>query len=228
MKRRSGFTLLEVLLAMSILSIMGLMVFGSFRSLVDTTTRAENALDKLHLSDTLMNQIEDSLRAAVFSADHPEIYSFLYEKGTGNPQDDTFSWVTSSTAFLPADTPALTGLNRIELSIQDVDGETGLAVRAFSSLLDPESNEAEDVEPWLISDQVTGMHLNFYDPSEQTWEEEWERTNQLPTTLALTLSFASEDPIEPDLVRVRRIDIPVGKLSRDSRRGRRPQTEEAR
>lgn len=225
MKTRQGFTLLEILLALSILSIMGLMIFGSFRALVDATTRAEHALDDLHLSETLLSQITDSLNAAVFFDSKPERYTFLYEKGSGKPADDTFSWVTRSKAFLPPDHPTREGLNRIELSVQEVKGESGLTVRAYSSLLDPESEEAEEVEPVLISDRVKGLELHFYDPGEEDWVDDWERNNQLPVTLSLSLYLQPKDPGAKVQKHTRRIDIPVGPLSRQTRRGQRRRSE---
>jgi general secretion pathway protein J len=226
MNTRRGFTLLEILLAMSILSLMGLMVFGSFRALMDTTTRAEHALDDLHLSETLLAQITESLHAAVFFDSDPARYSFLYEKGTGTPLDDTFSWVTRSKAFLPPDFPTREGLNRIELSVQEADGENGLTMRAYSSLLDPESDEAEAVEPRLISKAVKGLELHFYDPGESDWVDDWERNNQLPVTLTLSLYVQADDPEAQMQKHTRRIDIPLGPLSRQSRRGQRQRSSE--
>ncbi len=221
MKNKQGFTLLEVLLAMSLLSIMAVMIFGSFRAVLDATTTAENALDELHLSDNILSQIEETLLSAVFFDSDPTRYTFLYEKGTGKPPNDLLSWVTRSKAFLPSDYPTREGLNRIELSVQDVDGEEGLAVRAYSSLLDPESPEAEAVEPWLISKRVKGLELYFYDLTEQDWVDEWERNNQLPVTLALKLYVESDQPDSDLNVYTLKVDIPVGKLSRETRRGRR-------
>jgi len=221
MNIRRGFTLLEVLLAMTILSVMGLMVFGSFRSLVDTTVTAEKALDELHMTDSVVRQITESLRSAVFFDSDPRRYTFLYEKGTGTPPEDTLSWVTRSKAFLPPEYPTREGLNRLELSVQNIDGEQGLVARAYSSLLDAESDEAEDVEPWLVSKRVKGLEVFFYDIGEEDWVEDWERDNQLPTHLVLTLYIQGDEPNAQMQEHRIAVEIPVGKMSRDTRRGSR-------
>lgn len=228
MNSRRGFSLLEVLFAMTILSVMGIMVFGTLRTLVDATTRAEEALDELHLSETVLDQLSESLRSAAYFDSDPRRYTFLYEKGTGNPPNDTFSWVTRSTAFLPSTYPTRGSLNRLEISIETIDGETGLAVRAFSSLLDREGPEAEDVAPWLLTQRVKGLELKVYDLNRNEWVDDWERDNQLPVTLSLTL-YVQPDESRTGRLRkyTRRIDIPVGPLSRETRRGRRRTQDQA-
>lgn len=222
MNPRRAFTLLEVLLAMTLLGIMGIMVFGTLRTLVDATTRAEETLDELHLSETVLDQLGESLRSAAYFDSDPRRYTFLYEKGTGNPPDDRFSWVTRSTAFLPSTYPTRDGLNRVEIGIGNIDGETGLAVRAFSSLLDREGPEAEDVTPWLVTRRVKGIEVKIYDLNQNEWVDDWERDNQLPVTLSLTL-YVQEDGSRTGRLQTytRRIDIPVGPVSRETRRGRR-------
>lgn len=225
MKHRRGFTLLEVLLAISVLSIMGLMVFGSFRNLVDATVAVEEAFGERQLSEQLLTRIEESLRSAVYFDSDPRRYTFLYEKGTGSPPDDKLSWVTRSTALLPPELADRGGLNRIELSIQEVDGEQGLAIRATSSLLDPESDEAENAEPWLISRHVKGLETFFYDLTEQDWVDEWERDNQLPVFIALHVHLRGEERGAEMQVHTLGIEIPVGKVSRETRRGRRRSNE---
>lgn len=217
-----GYSLLEMMLAMSILGIMGLMVFGSFQSLVDASTRAENALDSLYVSEIIMDQIEHSLKMAEYDSRDQRNYRFIHENIDSDYPVDTFSWVSSASDFLPSAFPTREGVNRIELTVEEQDGESGLSVRAFSSLYDPESPEAEDVEPWIVSRQVVGIDLNFYDVNEQDWTEDWERDNQIPVSIILTL-YLKVDGSDPQKVKTfhRRIDIPVGEISRKVRRGER-------
>jgi len=216
---RQAFTLLEVLLAVSILGIMSLMIFGSFRSLVESTTQAEQALDRLHQGEEVLDQLVRSLRSAAWFDSQPTLYAFQHEKGTGDPPDDMASWVSSTMAFLPPNYPTREGLNRIFLGIEEIDGETGLAVSAYPYMLSPDDEEVEEVEPWLISPRIKGFSLRYYDLTEEDWVDEWERDNQLPTTVEVTLYL---EPLEPGgdwRKRVRRVDIPVGAISRATRRG---------
>jgi type II secretion system protein J len=218
----SGFTLLEVLLALAILGFMAVMAIGSFQSLVDTTTYTNEALESLHQGEVVMDRVVRSLRSAAFFDSNPSLYTFLHEKGTGSPPDDMASWVTSTMTLLPTNYPTRQSLNRIYISIEEIDGLTGLAVSAHPYLMDPEDEEVDDLEPWLISSRVKGFELRYYDLSENEWVDEWERKNQLPTAVEITVYIQPVEKGDPLKELVRRVDIPVGKLSRQTRRGQRP------
>lgn len=219
MKR--GFTLLEVLLAVALLGLMSVMIFGSFQALIGSTLAAEESLETLHQGEAVMDQLVRSLRSAAWFESQPTLYAFEHEKGAGNPPDDMASWVSHTMAFLPPNYPTRQGLNRIFLGIETIDGQTGLAVSAYPYMLSPDDDEVEEVEPWLISPRVKGFALRYYDLTENEWVDEWERDNQIPTTVEVTLFMKPAERGGDYLEMLRRVDIPIGKVSRETRRGRR-------
>lgn len=219
--QKRGFTLLEILLAMGILGVMSLMIFGSFYSIMTATREAENALDEVHLSSTLLSQVSTSLRSSVFDGSQPENFEFFHEDADRDYPADIISWVTPSSLLLPADYPTPGTATRIELTIAEVDGETGLAVRAYSSAWKRDDPDAEDVEPQLISTLVKGLDVVMYDVSENDWVEEWERSRQVPAAVIITLTIQNPND-ERDMITVRKlVNIPIAKLSRAQRRGER-------
>lgn len=218
---RAGFTLVEVLLAMALLVILGVMAVGSLQALVESTAAADEALESLHQGETLMDRVVSSLRSAAYFDSDPTLFSFDYEPGSGSPPNDMASWVTSTMSLLPPNHPTREGLNRVFLSIETVDGETGLAVSAYPYLVDPEDDDVPELDPWLLSARVRGLRFRFYDLTRNEWVDDWERDNQIPVSLEVTLELEpvgdSRDPVEL----VRRVDIPAGKVSRATRRGER-------
>lgn len=219
--RRRGFTLLEILLSLSILSIISLMIFGSFRSIVESITATEEAMESLHHGEIVFEQLVSSLRSSAFFDSNPSAYTFLHEPGMGTPSDDMLSWVTGTMAFLPPRYPTRQGLNRIFLSIEDIDGQRGLAVSAYPHLLNLEDDQVEEIEPWMISPRVKGLRARFYDVRTDEWVDEWEDERQIPQFLEITLYLEPLDERGPMRELVRRIDIPVARISREVRRGRR-------
>jgi prepilin-type N-terminal cleavage/methylation domain-containing protein len=219
--RRAGFTLLEILLALSILAMISLMIFGSFRSIVENIAATEEAMESLHHGEIVFEQLVGSLRSAAYFDSNPAAFTFLHEPGIGNPPEDMLSWVTGSMAFLPPRYPTLQGLNRIFLSIEEIDGQRGLAVSAVPHLKNLDDDRVSEVEPWLISPRVRGLRARFYDMRTDEWVDEWEDERQIPQVLEITLFLEPLEERGPLRELVRRVDIPVARLSREVRRGRR-------
>jgi len=214
--------LLEILLALVVLSIMGVMVFGGFRNIVEATTHGEEAMESLHHGEIIMEQLVSSLRSAAFYENNPRRYGLLHEDGSGSPPDDVVSWVSSTMAFIPPRYPTQQGLHRIYLSMEEEDGQKGLAVSAYPHLLDPEDPDVEEVKPWIVSTRVKGLDIRFYDDAKEDWVDEWERERQLPQSVEVVLWM--EPLVKGGKPRklIRRVDIPVGRYSRATRRGQRP------
>lgn len=212
----AGFTLLEVILSISILSIMGLMMFGSFSSMVDATTRAEDVMDELHVVEALTHRIGDSMRAATWYDSNPGRYEFRHEVGASTTDADIISWVTTQPPFR---TDGLEGLVRVELTIEEVDGEDALVQRTWSSLWSENAPEIEDIEPVLITQRVKGLKVWSYDRQEQDWVDEWQRRRELPPSVILVLTLEPEEPGEPDREVTYRVDLPMAALSRATKKG---------
>lgn len=219
--RRRGFTLLEVLLSVMILGMISLMIFGSFRSITESIAATEQAMDSLHHGEIVLEQLVSSLRSTAFHETTPGAYTFLHERGTGNPPDDMLSWVSGTMAFLPPRYPTRQGLNRIFLSIEEIDGQRGLAVSAYPHLLNPDDAFVEEVAPWMISPRVLGLRARFYNLTTNTWEEEWLHEREIPAFIEITLFLEPLEERAPPREVVRVIDVPVARISREVRRGRR-------
>lgn len=218
-RQKRAFTLLEILLAVLILGVMSLMIFGTFHSLISATSRAESTLNSLHVHTPVLEQISGSLRASVFDGAEPEKFEFVHEDGDAGSPDDRISWVSASSLLLPPDFPTAGAANRFELSMQEVDGLRGLALRAFPASWELDDPEVEEVPYTLISTRVEGLDVVIYDVNESEWTDDWERTRQLPLSLILILEVL--DPETPDrtLTVRQRVDLPAARLSRLLRRG---------
>lgn len=216
---RHGFTLLEVLLAVAILSLIGTLIFSSFQNITNASVQIEDSMNSLHHGEIILEQLVTSLRSSVFFEQNADKYGYIHED---DDTQDLLSWVSGTMAFIPPRFPTQQGLHRIYLSVDEIDGVEGLYVAAYPHLVDPENDdEVEKVDPWLVSSKVRGIDFRFYNVNEQDWDDEWERKNQLPQFIELSLYLENDDPEEEDIKLMRSIHVPLGKLSRDTRRGRR-------
>jgi prepilin-type N-terminal cleavage/methylation domain-containing protein len=203
-----GFTLLELLIALSIMTMAMAVVIATFVVTIRAWRRGSELLDELHHGDFVMEQLVSSLRSTAYFYNKPEQYGFwLEDRDDGGYPADRISFVTSGTAFVPRDSPLANGLHRIEISIEEnEDGETGVAVRAFPHMVNVEDWEGE---AWFVSAQVKGLDCRTFNLVEEEWDDVWEDTNAIPSLVEITLYM---DPIEENkdpITMSRVIEIPL-------------------
>ena len=209
--RASGFTLLELLVAMTILVIAMAVIWQTFSSTIGAWRRGGELLDELRHGDFVMEQLISALRSAAFFESAPGKYGFTLKNSDKNYPADKLSWVTASSAFMQPDSPLMNSLHRIVFSIEDgPDGDLAVAIRAYPQLADMEE---DDVDPWFVSSEVKGINCRVYDLEADSpdWENDWEDTNSIPSLMEITLYM---DPLEKygDPITIQRIvEIPVAR-----------------
>lgn len=209
-ERHGGFTLLELLVALAILTTAITLIWSTFTAGVRAWQLGTQTLDELRHGDFVMEQLVSALRSTAYFPNSPERYGFRLETKSGNYPAHRISWVTSSTAFLPPDSPWRQSLHRLVFSIENNErGEPSVAIRALSYLADPEEQDEMDVEPWFVSSEVKGFRCRVYDFEKEEWSTTWENTNSIPSLLEISLYM---DPVEKygePLVIQRIVTIPV-------------------
>lgn len=208
--RRAGFSLLELMIALVILSAAFTIVWNTFTATTNAWRRGSKLMDRLHRGDFIMEQLYTALRSTAFFESRPEKYGFwLKDAGSGHTAHDTISWVTSGTAFVPEDSPLARGLHRIAFTIEDNDnGDPAVAVRAYPHLADLEEDDY-DAETWYLSTEVQGFDCEVYDVEQEDWSFEWEDTNAIPRLVKVTLYLTPVELYEPPVEIVRLVEIPV-------------------
>jgi len=208
MKPRAGFTLLEVLVALTILVTALTIVYSTFTTTLKAWKAGTETMSEIHHGDFVMDQLSAALRSTAFFDSTPHLYGFRLEtKAGGKYPADRMSWVTTSSAFLPLDSPWADGLHRIVVGVErNSKGDYGVAVRAMPHLSE-EPDDSED--PWFISTRIQGLRCRIYDEETTSWLNEWEDTNAVPSLVEITLYMDASVPFDPPVRMVRAIEIPV-------------------
>ena len=207
--KRAAFTLLEVLIALVIMSTAMTVVVTVFVTTLRGWQRGSKLLDELHHGDFVMEQLVSALRSTALFPENSDRYGFWLEDDEwGGYPADAISFVTSGSAFIPIDSPLVNGLHRLFIRIEEnEDGEAGVAVQAMPHLVDFE--EWEEDETWFVSTVVKGLECRTYSLEEEDWDDDWEDTNSVPSLVEITLFM---DPLEEgeEAVTISRVvEIPV-------------------
>jgi prepilin-type N-terminal cleavage/methylation domain-containing protein len=200
--KHMGFTLLELLVALAIFSLVSAMAAGTFWSVTKAWNRGGEMLEQLHYGEFTMEQLVTALRGAAWFPSKPSAFGFWLEDSGGKA-----SWVTSGTAFLPPDSPWQNGLHRLSVTVDSVDGEQGLVVRAWPHV--SEDVEERDVEGWLVCPEVEKFSCEWYDFENDDWSQDWEETNSLPKLLRVTLTMKKRKQFDENLELQRLVELEV-------------------
>ena len=208
-KQQAGFSLLEMMVAIVLLVTAFSIIWSTFSATLNAWERGSNLLDGLHTGDFIMEQVECAMRSAAYFDNKPEAYGFwLDDRGGGESSADEISWVTSGTALLPQESSLANGLHRLSITVEDNDdGKPSLAVKAWPHLADPE--KIDDVEPWYISTEITGLDCVVYDIEDEDWTDDWEDTNSIPRLVQLTFYLPPIEKYGKAQTIQRLIEIPI-------------------
>ena len=213
-QHKLGFSLLELLVAMIILVIAMSIAIQAFRGTLRAWKRGGEVIDGIEHGDYVITELSSALNSILYFYNGNNTYTFTLEDG--GDDDDIISFVTTSSAFLPEDSPYRTGPHRLELSIdQDDDGNPALFALAMPpiSLASEDSLEEfkdeYDEEPELACRNISGLGIEFWDAEEEEWTEEWEEENAVPERILITIWVTPNDPKEEDMQFQRIIEVPV-------------------
>lgn len=176
---RRGFTLLEVLLAVSILSMIGMLIFGSFDGLSRSKKSISQANQRYHQGRTALSRLSRELQSAYQSL-HASPRTLGSERVTGllgkdgNPADRLhFTSMAHLVTVQSAHESDQAELGYFGASDPDVSGKTDL-VRRESTLIDDKLDRGGVTQ--VVAEDIESFELKYLDPVSREWKDSWDST----------------------------------------------------
>jgi prepilin-type N-terminal cleavage/methylation domain-containing protein len=230
--RSFGFTLLELMLAITILSLVTTVTYMTFSTVIKAWSRGAQLTEELHHGDFVVEQIMLGLRSAYYpeSDQKDSKYGFWQvDNGDGEGASDEISWVALGSALIGKENVYFGSPHRVRVTIEDnEDGDPAVAVRSWRVKGQDEDFEPEDIDPVFLSTEIQGMNCRTayeMDGDELDWLDEWEETNKIPKYVELTLYMKplerGDDPVEVKrLVKISAGDLCWGKEMEETSGGK--------
>ncbi len=181
LRAEAGLTLLEILVAIVILSIMLGVVYSSFFGTTKIFAVLESNEDVYQTAQTLLDMMGRELRSA----------SSL--QGSNVELDDTavdaISLITTSHRRKGVD--AREGYLAEISYFLDVDAVTEERVLVKSVDTSPDGDAASGGTLYVLSDQVESLNIFYYEKKEKEWLEEWS-ANEMPLVIRLELTLLDD------------------------------------
>jgi general secretion pathway protein J len=180
--RDRGFTLIELVLALSILALMITVLFGGLRVGIRAWQRGEERANTLEHARSMSQLLEQTLAGA---------YPFQGQtEQIGQPQT-LFQGEAGKLSFVTVSSPVPAAIpiafSAITLSI-DGGSAPGLAIRA--KVL-PNFDPFEAVAPGILDPSITAIRFRYLrDPDGGAWEDTWDGAEEraLPRAIEVTLT----------------------------------------
>ncbi len=182
-KTDAGFTLIEVLVAVTLLATVAAIVFGSLIS----TTRAVDAGREHATKEQRLRQILRLMAEEISLSKRDNAYPWVGMNGTQDGQ--------------PADTLAILAISRTSATVSVKDSENVRVVytrerdrlirftrRNLYGLTDESLDQTE------LADRVSGFNIRYYDGQGRVWLDEWQAAG-LPKALLLEITFQQPDSL---------------------------------
>jgi len=203
--RSGGFTLIEVIVATSLLAFGLALSFGTLRAASKATERAEITAQR----GERLRAVQGFLRAQLSGA-LPIAYAFDSESGGATFMSltaDKLEFVATMPGYLSRGGPYL---QTLEL----VPGSNGRRLMFQHRLLTTDGPLDAEREPVLLLDGIAegGFEVRNLDAQSRPgeWQPEWAVSGQLPPIVRLRIRFANDNMHWPDLVVATRLGSASG------------------
>lgn len=198
-----AFTLLEIMVAMTIFSLIMISVVGCWKCIVSGKIIAEDAAAAALRARVGIRTVEEALTCAETSR-YNQFYSFLTDTS------DKFASVTMA-ARLPSDFPGshLYGddvQRRVSFDVEKDSGGTNDLVLNQWPLLEALDNVNTPYRI-VLSRDVNVFMLEFWSDQDGDWITSWDPTNQFPPMIRVSLGcgHSARDPDLPYTLIVRTV-----------------------
>ncbi len=198
---RHGFTLLELLIALAVVSIIMAALFAGLRIVNRAKTNTEAAVAPIQRIDIVLSFLQRDLESALPPSG---TLASLFQGTVG--QNNSGDLLFDAAVDAPPQVSMQTDIRQVEYSVIS-DGSDHLLVRnVTSNLLAPVQ---PDPDQEIICRGVRSFTVQYYDGSQ--WTDTWDSTmlqNALPIAVQITLDFDGTGPSAAPLHITRLIQLP--------------------
>jgi prepilin-type N-terminal cleavage/methylation domain-containing protein len=199
-KSQTGFTIIEIMLALALMAFLTSILWGTFAQTAKVKQRIEQAQDRTHTVRVALMRMSREIEMAFVSASEAigtQDRRTMFSGTAHNDFDELrFSWFGHQR--LRADVPEGDTSLVTYFSQPDPDDST------LTNLMRRETRRLESKDPKLIPGEtyilcpaVSRLKFAYYDYKQKDWREEWDTTKAdglqyLPTQVRISLTVFDE------------------------------------
>jgi general secretion pathway protein J len=197
-RRRAGFTLLEVIVAMSIMALIAALTFGSIQGALASRDWLEQADETNQIARIAMDRIRRDLALAYLTDSTSAIntYRTIFVAKDDSPDKLWFTSLSHKRLYRDAresDQTEITYWTEEDPTTEDAF----VLLRREAARIDSEPEKDGVIQP--LAYKVKAFELRYLDATTSEWSEEWDttgtiQTERLPRAVQVNLTLLAADP----------------------------------
>jgi len=196
-----AFTLIEIMVALVIFSLLAASVYSTWLVLLRTSGVAQDAAARIQRERIAVRTIEDSLTCIQSFQGSIQYYSFILQNSDQSGDEPELSFVARLPDIFPRNGRFDSNLRRLTFTVEpdpDDSTEKDLMLRQ-NELLKPMDPD-EQANPLVLARNVKNFVVECWDTNALDWVQEWDNTNAVPPLIRVTLTLLngknSSDPTQ--------------------------------
>ncbi len=181
---RTAFTLVEILIAMGILSLVLAAIYSSWTAILRASKVGLDSAAAVQRARIAGRIIEESLGSVESFAANQRYYAFVAQNGS----EPMLSFVSHLSPSFPRN-GRFGGLD-VRRVIFTVNSQHELVLQQYPFLMDLDEDEKN--YPLVLAKYVKEFKADFWDPRLADWVVEWKQTNQIPTMVKVSLKIGTD------------------------------------
>lgn len=208
----AGFTLIEIMVAVGILSIISLILWQSTAVIMQAKVRYEEEDIRTHEALLALTRMADDLSMAYLYQNKAhlgvtgagEVLSEISFVGKDNGGQDTMNFSSMSHLRYIRDSKE-TERAEIGYFLKDAVFDEGAGWNLMKRVQSPPDNKPDEGgSEYVVLENVKELTLQYYDADKEDWRSEWDSTSldykkKLPRAVEITLVIP--DPVNPEETR---------------------------
>ncbi len=211
---RKAFTMVEVLLAVGIFSMVMVSIYSTWSAVLRASRVGLQKADEVQRSRILLRSLEESLSSAMLYVENAKYYAFFAE----NSKKGAF---LSFVARLPESFPGSGVFEGQPVRRVTFSGQNGSLVMQQSLLLEDAKGKG-DPYTIILAPSYHTFDMEFFDTQKGEWVADWYYTNQLPRMVRVALGFGEKNAAKKTELTIRTIRIegtPITRVGAGALRG---------
>lgn len=234
---RRAFTIVELMLAVLILSILTIVSTWTFHTIVRNWNLSTEMADNVQRTDYALAQITSALRSAYFPTSGEITDADGFQLEDGNPRNepdesDMIAWTKLGPAIVGRNSRFAKAAHHISMYVVE-PGKSDVEAYANGGLVcdvigekkfRPDDFDEDDLENWdhfVLSENVQGFNCRVLDKDQPfkddqaNWQDTWDTSNCIPRRVQLTFWMKPLEKNKEPYPIVRVIEIPLWDVSQN-------------